>query len=361
MKKTPLYDEHVSLGAKIIHFGDWLMPVSYSSMVEEHVNVRTNAGLFDVSHMGEFFVSGPQAQEFLDYYTPNNVKKLVPGKIHYTNLLTPGGTIVDDLLIYRIEEEKFLLVVNALNIEKDFAYLKSSLKHDAVLENKSDEYAQVALQGRHAVKIIEKMTEKDLSEMKMFTFFYWHLNGSEMIISRTGYTGEDGFEIYMPAGIAVKVWNTLLDLGREYSVCPCGLGARDSLRLEAGLPLYGNDIDDTTTPIEADLSWIVKFKKGDFIAKDLLKSQSKEGTRRILTGIQVLDKAIPRQGYKIFSDEKEIGIITSGTKSPYTNKSIAMGYILPELNNLDREIQVQVRNKFADAKIVTKTFFERDY
>ncbi len=361
MKKTPLYDEHVTLGAKIIHFGDWLMPVSYSSMVEEHVNVRKNVGLFDVSHMGEFIVSGNKALEYLNYYTPNSVHKLKIGRAHYTNLLRTDGTIVDDLLIYRLGEDTYLLVVNALNIDKDFDYLKKNLYEGVELVNKSDEYSQIAVQGRHAVKIIEKITGKDLSEMKLFSFFMFDHEGSELLISRTGYTGEDGFEIYMPPRVAVKIWNMVMKTGSDYNICACGLGARDSLRLEAGLPLYGNDLDDTTTPIEADLSWIVKFKKDDFAGRGILKKQHDEGTSRILTGIEILEKAIPRQGYRMFIDEKEVGVITSGTKSPYTNKSIAMGYIIPELNTLDKEVQVQVRNKFAEGKIVKKTFFERDY
>lgn len=361
MKKTPLYDEHLASGAKIIHFGEWLMPVSYSSMVQEHGIVRTNVGIFDVSHMGEFEISGSNAENFLNFYTPNNVSRLSVGRAHYTNLLREDGTIVDDLLIYRLKEDRFLLVVNALNLDKDFNYFQKNLYDNTSLINKSDDYALVALQGRYAVNIMQGLTGMDLSELKPFSFFMHSHNGFDLLISRTGYTGEDGFEIYMPPDIAPDIWKTLMDKGREYAIQPCGLGARDSLRLEAGLPLYGNDMDDTTTPIEADLSWIVKFKKGDFIAKDILKTQSKEGTSRILAGIELADKAIPRKGYRIFYQGKEAGVITSGTKSPHTNKSIAMGYIPPEMNIIGNQIEVEIRNKMAVGKIVKKPFFYRNY
>lgn len=330
-------------------------------MKEEHNNVRENVGLFDVSHMGEFIVSGEDALSFLNHWTPNNVAKLKIGKAHYTNILREDGTIVDDLLIYRLKEDNFLLVVNALNIDKDFEYLNKHKYANMELVNKSDEYAQVAIQGRYAGKIIEEWLNIDVSEMTLFSFIVHDYENYSLIISRTGYTGEDGFEVYMPRDIACNVWTALLNKGKKYNICPCGLGARDSLRLEAALPLYGNDMDDTTTPVEADLAWIIKFKKGDFIAKELLKKQKKEGTQRILAGIELIDKGIPRQGYKIFIEGKESGIITSGLKSPWTGRTIAMGYIPPSYNELNREIHIEIRNKTARAKIVKKPFFERDY
>lgn len=357
MKKTPLYDEHLALNAKMVHFGDWLMPLSYSSMVDEHNSVRKNTGIFDVSHMGEIEVSGKGALDFINYWTPNNVAKLSVGKAHYTVILKENGTIVDDMLVYRLKEDSFLLVVNALNIEKDYDYLISKGHDDTEILNRSDEYAQIAVQGRYAVNIIEKLTNRDCSELPLFSFFL-HNN---IIISRTGYTGEDGFELYMENSKAPSIWKSLIELGADHGITPCGLGSRDSLRLEAGLPLYGHELDENTTPIEADLSWIVKFKKGDFISKDILKKQKKEGTEKLLIGLEISDKSIPRKDYKIFCDGEEIGIVTSGTKSPFTKKSIAMGYVPPIYNNDESKLFIQIRNKMISANIVKKSFFNRDY
>lgn len=359
MKKTALYDTHVAANGRIIHFGDWLMPVSYSSLTEEHNTVRTKVGLFDVSHMGEFLVTGEKATDFLDHFTPNRVKRLKIGRAHYTNLLTDKATIVDDLLIYKLKEQEYLLVVNALNTDKDLAYIMANRWPGAHVENKSSAFSQLALQGPKALPLMETFCGKDLADMRHFSFFLYSINGQEAIISRTGYTGEDGFEIYLPWSLGPHVWDKLMDLGAAFDIKPCGLGARDSLRLEAALPLYGNDIDETTTPIEADLGWIVKLKKGEFLGRDILLQQKEQGPAKKLTGFEVTGRGIPRKGYKILADGKEIGHITSGTKSPYTQRAIAMGYIPPAYTEPGREVLIQIRKHQVPARVVSRPFFEK--
>lgn len=360
-KRTPLYKEHKKQGAKIIDFGGFDMPVQYKGIKQEHTAVREKAGLFDVSHMGEFFITGEQSLSLIQKVTINDASKLKPGKAQYTAMCHEHGGIVDDLLVYMLDEFRYMLVVNASNIEKDLQWIRSQNSMNADIENRSDAIALLALQGPESVSILQKLTETDVSSIQFYTFETGNVAGEdEVIISATGYTGEKGFELYINTDKAdpVKIWQKILEAGKVYGIEPAGLGARDTLRLEMGFALYGNDITKDTHPIEARMGWLTKFDKGDFIGKSALLNEKEKGIMRKLIGFELLEpRNVPRSGYKIKDKEgNEIGFVTSGTHSITLNKGIGMGYITSDKANEGEKIYIQIRKKQAEA-IVTKPPF----
>src|ERR1700730_2099934 len=325
-KRTPLFDLHRELGAKLIDFGGWEMPVQYSGILEEHPAGRERAGVFDVSHMGELEVRGPGALAALQSLTPNDVGRLADGRCHYSAFLTERGTFVDDLLVYRRAADSYLVVVNAGNTPKDFQWAKAHAQGDLRLEDKSAAYALIAVQGPLAAALMSRVSQPDPSDVPYYGFRDTQVLGSAALVSRTGYTGEDGFEIYLDPQYAEKVFRGLLEAGRPDGVAPCGLGARDTLRLEAKMALYGNDIDDTVTPWEADLGWIVKMKKGDFLGREALERQTEEGVPRKLVGFEMVDRGIARHGYPAQTPAGQ-GVVTSGTHSPTLGRPIGLAMV----------------------------------
>ncbi len=358
LKRTPLYDVHAALGAKIVPFAGFQMPVQYpTGITAEHKAVREKAGLFDVSHMGEFIVRGPQAVDFVSYVTTNDVAALKPGQAHYSTILREDGTIVDDCLVYR-SEDRVMMVVNGSNIDKDFAHISRFLKKfpDAKLENISDQIALLALQGPDAARILQQHTSVDLSKIKYYEFTTGKVAGVDKVyISRTGYTGEDGFELYFPGEHAKKIWNALTASGE---VTPTGLGARDSLRLEMGMALYGNDLDDTTTPLEASLGWLVKMKKGDFVGRDALAKQKEQGLKRKLVGFTTPERSFPRHGYPVFANGKPSGEVRSGTMSPTLGIPIGTAYVPPESAAEGSPLEIEIRGKRVPAVVQKMPFYK---
>jgi aminomethyltransferase len=358
LKRTPLYDVHVALGAKIVPFAGFEMPVQYpTGITAEHKAVREKAGLFDVSHMGEFIVRGPQAVDFVNYVTTNDVAALQPGQAHYSTILREDGTIVDDCLVYRAED-RVLMVVNGSNIDKDFAHISRFVgKFDVTLDDISDSIALLALQGPDAERILQRHTDVDLSKIK----YYEHTTGTvarveKVYISRTGYTGEDGFELYFPAQSAPQMWKALTASGE---VTPAGLGARDSLRLEMGMALYGNDLDDTTTPLEAGLGWLVKMKKGDFVGRDALARQKEQGLRRKLVGFTTAERSFPRHGYPVFAGGRPSGEVRSGTMSPTLGVPIGTAYVPPEFAAEGSGLEIEIRGKRIPATVQKMPFYRQ--
>lgn len=360
MKRTRLNLTHKKLGAKMIEFFDWEMPVEYSGLINEHMAVRTKAGLFDVSHMGEILITGKDALDFVQYLTPNNAARLTPGKVQYSALTTPEGTFVDDLLVYCLEENIYFLVVNASNSDKDYEWILSHKNgFDVKVENQSSCYSQIAFQGPLAFGILKPLTEVNLEQMNSFTSNWGHVAGEEALISRTGYTGEDGFEIYTLSQNPEKIWNVILEQGKEDGILPVGLGARDTLRLEATLMLYGNDIDETTTVLEAGLGWIVKFKKGDFLGRDVLLRQKEEGIERKIVGFEMIERGIPRPHYPVFIGDEKISQVTSGTFSPYLKKGIGLTYLPIEYAEIGTMIDIGIRDKKIKSQVVPLPFYKR--
>jgi aminomethyltransferase len=360
MKRTRLNANHRKLGAKIIEFFGWEMPVEFKGIIEEHLAVRKQAGLFDVSHMGEIVISGKQALDFVQYLTPNDAARLTTDKAQYSALTTPRGTFIDDLLVYCLAEDKYLLVVNAANSDKDYDWILSHKKgFDVEVENKSDDYTQLALQGPNAVEILEPLTEINLEEMKPFRFSWGKVAGIDVLVSRTGYTGEDGFEIYTLSGQPEIIWEAILEKGKDLGLLPVGLGARDTLRLEAKLMLYGNDIDETTTVLEADLGWLIKFKKGDFLGRDALFRQKKEGIKRKIVGFELSEKGIARPHYLVFLEGKKISDVRSGSFSPYLKKSIGLTYLPMDNTEVGTEFEIEIRGKMVKARVVPTPFYKR--
>lgn len=359
MKNTALTAVHEALGAKMVPFAGYNMPVQYEGVIAEHNNVREHVGVFDVSHMGEFWVRGPQALDLIQKVTSNDASKLVPGKVQYSCLPNDKGGIVDDLLVYCEDEQNFLLVVNASNIEKDWNWISSHNSFDCVMENDSDEISLLAIQGPKAVQALQSLTDINLAEMKYYTFEKGIFAGVDnVIVSATGYTGAGGFEIYFPNADAQKIWDAVFKAGEDFNIKPIGLAARDTLRLEMGFCLYGNDIDDTTSPLEAGLGWITKFTK-DFINSEALKAQKEEGVSKKLVGFELIDRGIPRHDYTIVDGEgNEVGRVTSGTMSPSTGKAIGLGYVPTNMSAADTEIGIQVRNKVLKAKVVKLPFYK---
>lgn len=358
LKHTPLHSVHVALGAKMVPFAGFEMPVQYpTGITAEHKAVREKAGLFDVSHMGEFIVRGPQAVDFVNYVTTNDVAALKPGEAQYSTILREDGTIVDDCLVYRAED-RVLMVVNGSNIDKDFAHVSRFLPKfpDATLEDLSDQIALLALQGPDAARILQQHADVDLSKINYYEFVTGNIAGVDRVyISRTGYTGEDGFELYFPNQYAEKIWNALTASGE---VTPAGLGCRDSLRLEMGMALYGNDLDDTTTPLEAGLGWLVKMKKGDFVGRDALARQREEGLRRKLVGFTTPERSFPRHGYPVFVNGKPSGEIRSGTMSPTLGTPIGTAYVPPEAAKEGSPFEIEIRGKRVSAVVQKMPFYK---
>lgn len=358
MNKTALYDKHVSLGAKMVPFAGFDMPVQYSGVTEEHFAVREKVGIFDVSHMGQFFVEGPSAKDLLQFVGTNNVDALENGKAQYTCLPNGNGGIVDDLIVYKMADDKYFVVVNASNIEKDWNHIsKHNEKFGAKLTNASDEMSLIAIQGPKATETLQKLTDIDLSEIPYYHFTEGKIAGCEdVIISNTGYTGSGGFEIYFKNENAVKIWEAITEAGQEFGLIPCGLASRDTLRLEKGFCLYGNDIDDTTSPLEAGLGWITKFDK-DFVDKERFAKEKEDGITRKLVGFEMQEKAIPRHDYLVVDAEgNEIGKVTSGTMSPMRKIGIGLAYVARPHFTVGSEIFIQIRNKNIPAKVVKTPF-----
>lgn len=360
MKTTPFTEIHIALGAKMHEFAGYNMPIEYpAGIIEEHLTVCNGVGVFDVSHMGEFWVKGPHALEFLQDVTSNNAAALVLGKVQYSCLPNEEGGIVDDLVVYDYGGDKYMMVVNAANIDKDWNWCVAHNRAGAVLENSSDRIGQLAVQGPKALPTLQKLTSLDLSEIAYYTFRVGELAGvPEVIISNTGYTGAGGFELYFRPEDAIKIWNAVFDAGAEFGIKPIGLGARDTLRMEMGFCLYGNDIDDTTSPIEAGLGWITKFVDGkNFTARSILERQKAEGVSRKLVGFEMIDRGIPRHGYKLTdADGNEIGHVTSGTMSPIRKIGIGLGYVKTEYSKPSSEIFLDNRGRKLKAMVVKPPF-----
>jgi aminomethyltransferase len=362
LRKTPLNARHRASGARMVPFSGWDMPVEYSGIVQEHLAVRTRAGLFDVSHMGEIEIAGKDALATLQRISSNDASKLSVGQAQYSGLMTPQGTFVDDLLVYRLASDHFLLVVNAGNIEKDYAWIAEHIdpSTDTVVVDASGRYALLAVQGPEALRVLQPLTGVDLASLKYYWFTHGEIAGVRATISRTGYTGEDGYEIFVPPQSADRVWMAILEAGKPSGLVPCGLGARDTLRLEASMRLYGNDIDETTSALEADLGWIVGWKKSDFIGADVLKRQNSDGVRRKIVGFEVLEPGIARQGHDLYVDGAKAGIVTSGTQTPYLKKAIGMGYLPIEHTAPGHELHVDIRGRRARARVVPMPFYKRE-
>lgn len=362
VKKTPLHADHLAAKGRMVPFAGYEMPVQYSGVVEEHHAVRNAVGLFDVSHMGEVELTGPRALEVADRIVTNHVGKLDDGQACYTCMCKPDGGIVDDLVVYRISAEHILICVNASNRAKDFAYMQEVAAGDCELEDTSDRWAQIAVQGPKAAELVQRLTEVDLSGIKTYRFTRGAVGGTEGIIARTGYTGEDGFELYVPADDASAVWQALLTKGEDLGVKPAGLGARDSLRLEMCFPLYGNDIDETTNPYEAGLGWVVKLgKEGDFAGKAALEKIKAEGIQRKLVAIDIVGRGIARQGYPVLDpDGNRIGEVTSGTRGPSVDRAIALAYVAKPHDAKDSPLAIEVRGKPVEAKVGARPFLKRD-
>lgn len=361
LKKTCLYDSHVALGAKMSPFAGFMMPIQYSSITEEHNAVRHAVGMFDVSHMGEIFVSGPDAEKFVNHIFTNEIRGFEPGKVLYGMMLHPDGGVVDDLLVYReYEPDHFLLVVNAANIDKDYEWILAQTEgYDVKVVNDSDNWGQIAVQGPGAEKVVtEVLGLAEAAELTFYTYYEAQWNGHRMVVSRTGYTGEDGFELYTTCEDIKEIWKKLLDNG----VVPCGLGCRDTLRFEAGLPLYGDELSDTITPIEAGLGMFCKLDKEEFIGKDVVAKQKAEGTERKLVGIELEDKAIPRATYPVETEDgTQVGVVTTGYHSISLEKSICFAMVQTAYSKLDTPLWIRIRKKVFPGKVVKKRFYQTNY
>lgn len=376
LKKTALFDEHIRLGGRVIDFGGWALPVQYSGVMQEHEACRTAAGLFDVSHMGEFHVEGAEATAFLDYLVTNHVAKLAVGQALYSVMCYESGGIVDDLVIYRRGSDKYLVVVNASNTEKDFQHfltVKASFEasyqathgraSDLLVANESAHYTQIAIQGPKAEAILSRVCSQPLASIKTYWFVEGTVcNGIPAFIARTGYTGEDGFELYVPWSEGPKVWNSLIQAGESFGIKPCGLGARDTLRLEMKYPLYGNELSAETNPLEAKLGWVVKLEKGDFMGRAALLGAKEKGLKRSLVGFKVLDRGIARHGYPIVSSEgATLGVVTSGSQSPSLKAPIGIGYVDLAVSAIGSKFCVEVRGQKLACEVVGTPFYKRPY
>ncbi len=361
LKKTPLNARHRASGAKMVPFSGWDMPVEYSGIAREHNAVRTRAGLFDVSHMGEIEIAGKDALAAVQRISSNDASKLAVGQAQYSGLMTRQGTFVDDLLVYRLGPAHFLLVVNAGNISNDFAWIADNIKTagDAVVVDASSRYALIAIQGPAAADVLQPLTGVELSGIKYYWFAHGEVANVRATISRTGYTGEDGFEIFVPPASADRVWLAILQSGTEAGIIPCGLGARDTLRLEAAMRLYGSDIDDTTTVLEADLGWIVGWNKNDFVGAAALREQKTRGITRKVVGFEMLDRGIARNGYDVYIGDTKAGRVTSGTQTPFLKKAIGMAYLPIEHARVGTEFDVDIRGRRTPARVVPMPFYKR--
>jgi aminomethyltransferase len=359
LKTTPLNEVHRRSGAKMVDFGGWDMPVQYTGILEEHHAVRRRVGLFDVSHMGEVDVRGPEAATLVDFVTTNYASRLKVGQIQYSGLLYEHGGFVDDILVHKVAEDHFFLCVNASNQEKDFDHIRAHNRFNAVVEFSSDRYAQLAIQGPNALGTLQKLTSAELSAIEYYHFIDAEVIGCPARISRTGYTGEDGFEIYIVPSEAPRIWEAILEAGKEFGIQPCGLGSRNTLRLEAKMALYGHEIDASISPLEAGLGWIVKFEKGEFIGRDALVKQKEQGLSRKLIGFEMRGRCIGRDGYEVLIDNLPAGWVTSGGPSPSLNKNIGLCYLPAEKAQLGRTISVVIRNQPVEAVTVATPFYKR--
>lgn len=360
-KRTPLYEEHVRLNAKMVEFGGWDMPVFYTGIIDEHLAVRSNAGLFDVSHMGEIEFSGPDALTCVNYLTPNNAASLIDGQAQYSMLLNERGTIVDDIIVYRFNEERFVFVVNASNIEKDYKWITSHDKGNVQIKNRSDEFALIAFQGPRAASILKGLTDVDIDRLAPFHFSQGSFQERDnCIIARTGYTGEDGFEIFCAPRASVSIWQELLEVGKAKGVVPTGLGARDTLRMEMKYSLYGHEITDDTNPLEAGLGWVIKLEKPvDFIGKSALEKVKKDGLKRKLIGFKMIERGIPRSGCDIYLNDEKVGFVTSGTMSPSLKEPIGIGYV-PATNAKEGDkFFIDIRGSRRQAMVVKTPFYKK--
>ncbi len=359
LKRTPLFEVHSACNAKMVDFGGWHMPVQYSSILEEHNAVRTGVGVFDVSHMGEIDIHGPQAAQLVDYVSTNHAEKLKHGQAHYSALLYEHGGFVDDILVHKISDTHFFLCVNASNQEKDFEHIRSHNHFDAQVDFTSDRYAQLAIQGPKAAATLQKLTATPLKDIKYYWFTDGAVAGVPARIAHTGYTGEDGFEIYIPPDSAQQVWNKILDAGAEFGIKPCGLGARNTLRLEAKMALYGHELTPSVNPFEADLAWIVKMDKADFVARSTLEKAAQQGIHRKLVGFEMRGRGIGRDGYEVWIEDKPAGWVTSGGPSPTLNKNIGLCYLPVDKAVPGVPIQVMIRNSPVEAVTVPTPFYKR--
>lgn len=364
LKTTALHGTHIRMGARMVDFGGWEMPLQYSGILDEHAAVRTAAGLFDVSHMGEIEIQGPEAGAFTDFVTTNSIAKLKPGQAHYSALLYGHGGFVDDILVHKVTNEHYFVCVNAANQEKDFAHVTGVVRFRAKAELTSGRYTQLAIQGPRALPALAKVTRTDLGAIRYYHFIDDSILGVPARIARTGYTGEDGFEIYFAPEHSEHIWNAILEAGQEFGIKPCGLGARNTLRLEAGMALYGHEIHAAVTPFEAALDWIVKLDKGDFIGRDALARQKEQGVTRKLIGFEMTGRGIGRDDYEVFLDGAPVGWVTSGGPAPALKKNIGMCYLpadkaLPGKAGAGRRIQIVIRNQPVDAITVALPFYKR--
>ena len=359
LKRTPLYALHVSMGAKMVDFGGWEMPVQYSGLVEEHHTVRKAVGLFDVSHMGEIEIRGPEAERLVDYVSTNAASRLRTGQAQYSGLLYEHGGFVDDILVHKVADENFFLCVNASNQEKDFEHIRDANHVDAEVQFASDSYAQIAVQGPLALRTLQKLASVDLSAIAYYWFKDGAVSAAPARMARTGYTGEDGFEIYVEPAESPRIWNEILEAGREFGIKPCGLGARNTLRLEAKMALYGHEIHASITPLEADLAWMVKLDKSEFIGRAALVKQKEQGVRRKLVGFEMRGRGIGRDGYEVRLDGVPAGWVTSGSPAPTLNKNIGLCYLPASEARPGRKIEVMVRNQPVEAETVATPFYKR--
>ena len=359
LKKTPLYATHRRAGAKVVEFAGWEMPVQYRGVIEEHLAVRCRAGLFDVSHMGEIEIMGADAVEFCQRISANDVARMKVSQAQYNLLLNDRGGVVDDVIFYRLEPNHFLICVNAANSDKDFHWLREHAGGEVEIADVSARYAQLALQGPLAERILQSLTALTLGEIKSFHFGVGDVASIRCLVARTGYTGEDGFELYCESGDAERLWNALMEFGASEGLVPVGLGARDTLRLEKAYPLYGHELDDTTTPLEAGLDWVTKFSKPAFIGREVLVRQKEEGVNRRLVGLELREPGIARSDYSLFKDGQPVGRVTSGTKSPSLGKSIALGYVASEAAGIGNAIDAEIRGRKVRCEVVPLPFYRR--
>ncbi|HAS91494.1 MAG TPA: glycine cleavage system aminomethyltransferase GcvT [Clostridiales bacterium] len=362
MKKTPLYEKHIQLKGKMIDFGGWSLPVEYTGIIPEHEAVRTKAGIFDVSHMGEITVKGEDSEKYLQMLLTNDISLLNNNQIAYTAMCYPHGGVVDDLLVYKYSNTDYLLVVNASNTEKDYQWMKENIFGNTEILNVSENYAQLALQGPLAETILQKLTSKNLNEIE---FYYFSDNvkvgNIEALVSRTGYTGEDGFELYFAYDKAEEMWDLILEAGKDEGLIPAGLGARDTLRFEASLPLYGHELNENITPLEAGLGFFVKLNKENFIGKEALARQKSEGLQRKIVGFEMIDRGIPRNNYEVYKEGEKIGYVTTGSFSPTLKKNIGLALIDSAYSKEGTEIEILIRNKNSKAKVIKKPFYSKKY
>jgi aminomethyltransferase len=362
LKRTPLHGRHLSAGARMVDFGGWEMPLQYSSISDEHMAVRTRAGVFDVSHMGEIEVAGPDALATVQHLTSNDASRLAVGQIQYSALTTPEGTFVDDVLVYRWADEHFLIVVNAGNIRKAAQWITqqaAALGGDVAVVNTSSRYGLIALQGPEAAGVLAGICTMELDQLKYYRFTSGEVAGARVTVSRTGYTGEDGFEIFVPPAQAPKVWDAILAAGSAVDIRPCGLGARDTLRLEASMRLYGNEMDETVSVLEAGLGWIVGWDKPAFLGHEVLREQRERGVSRRLVAFEMVDRAIARHGHVVLNGDVPCGVVTSGTQTPFLQKAIGLAMVPRELSEPGQQITIDVRGRRAAARVVTEPFYKR--